>query len=321
MLLGEDNNKITLIQFREQLLDILEERLNCYGGITTKVIRKNNGVILEGIFLNRAGDSISPAFYVENLYDSYIKGASIISIADDVSNQYQKDCTHLKGMVDFYKDFECVKNRVLYRIINYNDNEQFLQNVPYRKYLDFAVIYYCKIENSHIGKGNITVYNEHISMWDVKEEQLYKYALHNTPKLLPEYIINIENIMSDMLDECEFSIKECTDQCTEIYNINETATENILYVLTNGENYYGACVMLYKNVLNKFAHQMNKNFYILPSSVHEVLLLPVEDKEDEETDELKNMVRMVNDTQVELEERLSYNVYYYNRFKDKISIV
>ena len=92
-----------------------------------------------------------------------------------------------------------------------------------------------------------------------------------------------------------------------------------MYVLSNRTRVQGASCILYPNILKDFAAAVKSDFYILPSSVHEVILLPVQGDEDEEG--LKRMVCEVNETQVEREEVLSDSVYYYSREREKLSIL
>ena len=91
-----------------------------------------------------------------------------------------------------------------------------------------------------------------------------------------------------------------------------------LLVLTNSRRYLGAACILYRGVLERFAKKLGENLYILPSSVHEVILLP-----ETKVNSSKNLLRMVmevNRTQLAPEEVLSDTVYYYDRKSGKISI-
>ena len=95
--------------------------------------------------------------------------------------------------------------------------------------------------------------------------------------------------------------------------------DSMIYVLSNRDRVFGAAALLYAGALKKLTKRLNKNLIILPSSVHEVLLVP--DDGVTKKDFFKNMVKEVNDSQVDPEERLSYNVYYYDRFSEEISIL
>ena len=91
-----------------------------------------------------------------------------------------------------------------------------------------------------------------------------------------------------------------------------------LYVLTNETQTYGASCMLYPNLLAEFADELASDLYILPSSIHEVLLLPTTARDSD--DELRHVVQTVNDNQLPLTQQLSDCVYYYSRASHTLSL-
>jgi hypothetical protein len=78
--------------------------------------------------------------------------------------------------------------------------------------------------------------------------------------------------------------------------------------------------MLDEDALKEAAELYGGDFMILPSSIHEILLLPVRD-EKEEIEELAATVREVNDTKVAPDEILSFHVYRYSCMTGTVSIV
>ena len=85
-----------------------------------------------------------------------------------------------------------------------------------------------------------------------------------------------------------------------------------IYLITNESKMYGASGICYKGVLDDVFEDVGReNFYILPTSVHEVLVVP-ESKAD-----IKDLYMMVftansDPSAVRPEDVLSYNVYHYN---------
>ena len=122
---------------------------------------------------------------------------------------------------------------------------------------------------------------------------MVKDALLNTSRKLPYTIQGMEALIAELSGSQP-----------------RITGEELMYILTNEEKYYGAAVILYPHVLNHIAKVLKKNFYILPSSVHECILVP--DQGQYSRIELKRMVKEVNDSQVEDEEILSYEIYYYD---------
>ena len=92
-----------------------------------------------------------------------------------------------------------------------------------------------------------------------------------------------------------------------------------MYVATNVFKMNGACILLYDGVLKKFAEKIGSDFYILPSSVHEVIFVPANG--DMDARYLIQMVKEVNATEVAPDEVLSDNVYIYHADKDFVEII
>ena len=311
----KNNNSIE--QFKELVIEKLNKVPEFNSKVETQIIIKNNGLKLEGIFIKQSGKLVSPTFYIEDLYDEYCNGADIDCIVNKVIDGFETRNVPADEICKFMSDFMLVKEKVVFKIINFDDNQDLLKEVPYRKVLDLAVVYYCRIDYPEIGRGTITIKNENIEMWNVSEEDLYEAAFENANKYLPCSIMPMHTVLGQYVeDNFTEELKEQEKQFVEKINSDVN-----LYVMTNNEKSFGAATMFYENVLENFAMQLHKNLYILPSSIHEVLLLPVEDKDNHKTMQLQEMVFEVNNTQVMLEERLSYNVYFYNLENKKIELL
>ncbi len=165
--------------------------------------------------------------------------------------------------------------------------------------------------------------------WGIDKELLYKTAEENCSRLLPAAIQGISELMREVvINNIKMKAQE-NENCNDPGFIERMADELLeqmadahsqvpMYVLSNEQRYYGAACLLYKDVLKKFAQEQGADIYILPSSVHETILLP--DRGIENPDELRRMVREVNDTQLSPEEVLSDSVYYYDRESGKVSL-
>lgn len=101
--------------------------------------------------------------------------------------------------------------------------------------------------------------------------------------------------------------------------IDELISDNIpipMFVITNTKNINGAAAILYDDVLHELANNLESDLYLIPSSIHDIVAIPAEG----DPDELSGMVADINKTQVCTQERLSDNVYFYNRKDGKVSI-
>lgn len=286
-------------------LQCVQERTKKYAGkggiVSVNHVIKNNGCELDGLVIMEKGKNISPTIYLNGYFDEYQSGKKLDDIVMEIVQKYNENKDKLRIEADYFDDFSNIKDCVVYKVINYSRNYRLLKNVPHKKILDLAVVYYCLL-GQHEGE-NITalIHNSNMKKWNVTEDDLHYAAVENTPKLLESQIRPMSAIINDVLEDCELDSR--TDE---------------MYVLTNKLRLNGASCILYENVLMHFAEQIGRDLYILPSSVHEVILLPM--YEDYDKRELECMVRDVNSDGVAKDEILSDRVYTYNRKDGMISL-
>lgn len=265
-------------------------------------ITKNNGVELEGITITEEGRKISPMIYLEEYYHIYEKGATLSEIVEDILRIYKKSRENIPQTPDFYMDFEKIRTQVACKLISYERNEEQLARLPYVRCLDLALVFYYIMEEKDIGRGTILIYNSHLDLWGITREQLYEAARRNTPRLLPFEFKEMRELMEENFEDTEELLGE----------------ELPMYVLSNVDRQFGAVNIIYDSVLSEIGRKLEDDFYILPSSVHECIIVPVKTRATR--DELKNMVWDINRTQVLPEEVLSDHVYFYERNSHRLSL-
>ncbi len=297
---------ITIEEFGNKICKALKESMGTGYDAAYKEVTKNNGVCLHAIMINKKGSNVSPAIYIDELYEDYKEGRSFGDIVYDILRVYQQNAREIRMDMEFFTRFESVKDRVLYKLIHRESNQNLLSEVPYIEWNDLAIVFYYSFEDERFGKATILIRNSHLEMWKITQSLLYENAGKNMLRLRPEEMLPIKQIIREIMSQ-------------SVCSIPETEPEVAMYVLSNRDRLYGAAALLYAESLKELAEKLNKNLIILPSSVHEVLLVP--DDGITEKDFFKEMVKEVNDTQVEPEERLSYNVYHYDRVLGKITIL
>lgn len=296
--------------FVEELLKRIKEKLkDCK--ISVVDIYKNNGVILKGFRITKEDSHISPTIYLEQYFNRYNQGEEIDTLAEDMVHCYQYAEKKSPMNVEQYTDFEKIKDRIVYKLINQEKNQELLKDTPYIAFLDLAVVFYYICENYIHSQATILIRDNHLLTWGKSKDEIFKIAVLNTPKILKVTIRGMQTVIHEMLSKEQFEL--------EIGHGLEIAKEkDEMYVLTNQNGIFGAACILYSKVLESFSKKINCDFYILPSSVHEVILVPK--NKEMGTDKLKQMVREVNETEVLEEEILSNNVYYYSYAKQKFTI-
>ena len=323
-------SNMELNEFLNKIKSAMEEYFSQTANISIQSVTKNNGIILQGIVITIKGNNVAPTIYVDGFFREYKNGKTFGTIVNEIINIYEKNQLQDNVDMNFFLNYETVKQTIMFKLINFKKNETLLKNVPHIKYLDLAIVFYSLLLNDTFGSATILIHNSHLKLWNITEDELYQSAMENTPKVLKPKIHNMEEIMREMLlDNLKREFMESGEKLGEKADEDmfESAVDKMLesictdkeipmYVLSNQTKLNGASCILYQNTIREFASKREDDFYILPSSIHEVILVPA--KECREPQRLPAMVREVNETQVMDEEILSDEVYYYSYGKNNI---
>lgn len=275
---------------------------------------KNNGVELDAASIYVEGKHISPNIYLKPFYDSYTMGKPLNFILTEIIYQYIKCSNNNDINITDIREFNNIKNNIVIRVINYEKNMETLKNCPHKRFLDLAITFRCIINEDEIGLATIMITNKEFGNWNINIEELYQLALFNTMQRYPWQMIPISKVVLDCFED---RIKELPLEVSEeLKNLKLEETGVNMFILTNQTKTFGAACMLYDNVIRNFARVQEANVYILPSSIHEVMLIPEDDMTS--VDFLQNLLYEANQSSVGLIDLLSDNVYYYDRNMDKI---
>ena len=155
------------------------------------------------------------------------------------------------------------------------------------------------------------VRNQHLSIWNIGAKELFQQARANTQPVNTPILQSMDEMMLSIFNE-EGHSTNLLDESVEF----GLRSHDMLYAVTNMEKQYGASMITQPEVLNKLDQLFPEGFYVLPSSVHEVLIVP--DNGEVEPRRLGEMVREVNRAEVDREEVLSDRVYSYDKEKHQI---
>ena len=271
--------------------------------IEVSEVVKNNGVIRNALVIRKEGEFVSPTIYLESFFEDFKNGVVLMNVVGEVVKMYHASSVPAAGMeMDFFRDFSEVSGRMYYKLVNYEKNRGSLKDIPYRKVLDLAMVPLCRVDNDIIGSGNITVTNTHLKMWEISEEELWENIKDNAPKLAPVKIRGLADVLQRITD--------CEDELLTMCGI---------YVVSNDADCLGAGAVLYPGVLKGLAEDHECDLYIVPSSIHEVLVLP-DAGFGIDADNLRSIINEVNTSTVGDEEILSDNLYVYRSDSDRIFI-
>lgn len=294
--------------FAEKVCQAVKKELGEGYRVEVKKVRKNNGIVRYGLLILPDGQNVAPTIYLDAFLDAYERGSTFGTLIRKILYLYGGSVPGNSVDLEFFRQFEKVQDRICYRLVGRAGNAKLLEEVPHIEFLDLAVCFYYAYQGEMLGEGSILIYNSHVEMWKTCTAELFGLAQENTPRLFPYSCDSMKDILS-VIEE-ENGEEETKGNSWDVVPLK---------VLTNGKRTQGAAVMLYPGVLQQLAKEEGRSFYILPSSVHEVILLADTGEGDPEA--LKQMIVEINATQVAPEEVLSDSLYYYDFAEKKIKII
>lgn len=310
--------KMGMKEFAEIVKRELETEMGPDSHIEIREVGKNNGVVLTGVLVSREGNGLAPTIYLDDFLERFSEGECLKEIIERIKGTVSAD-TGMTFDADEFTDWERAKKLICFKLVNFGLNEKQLENVPHFRFLDLAIVFYYKISlGTERGNASILINDAHIGSWNIDRDELRKVAFDNSLKLNPPVMSSMYSVIRGIvMEQLEGDDEEKEERADKIVG---TMTDDRcpLYVLTNREKYFGAACMLYPDTLRDFADECGNDLIILPSSVHELIILAA--TPDFDVSSLKMMVTDINDTQVEREERLSDQVYYYDRQADRVCL-
>ncbi|MBU5331767.1 MAG: DUF5688 family protein [Anaerocolumna aminovalerica] len=314
---------MTYEQFLARIKAIVKKRMG--GGYLVDInhVIKNNSIQLDGLIILKNGERITPNIYLNSYFESYQEGESIEDIAAKIINIYEDT------MEEGEREALCIqfelnemKSSIIFRLVNYDKNIKLLNEIPHIRFLDLAITFHCLVKDNENGIGTIRITNEHIKNWNTTLENITELATINTPVLLPASVRSMNEVIIDILNkEMEHNSEniDVENEIKEVFDQMKQDTMTDMYVLSNAKGINGASCLLYPDVVKELSDQLNTDFYILPSSIHEIILVKNKDKIDKNV--LREMVIDVNYTQVAEDEILSNNIYFYSRKRDALTLL
>lgn len=295
-------NKTT---FNETLKSIVAQKLGEAYSVTLTTVTKVNQT-LDALVICKENNPIGVTMYLNDSFKKYSLGrADVKEIAEDLLSTYSFESMEASLSMfdlDFLQDKNSILDKIVYKVINRDKNQTLLSNVPHTTFLegsDLVLIYAIVVTDSSKGIASITITNQLMEHFNLSEQEFYTNAKRNTPELLPPTFQSFQEILTTLMP--------LVDEQFEVP----------MWVLTNHPRVNGASALCYDDTLARIGEALDSNYYILPSSLHELVI--VRDNE-QPCDELKEMVQLINATEVSDEDFLTNTVFYYNYTNHQLSV-
>ena len=281
---------------KEKFMDYMPDNFKGMELVVMPVEKVN--MTYDGISIRGKDTNISPTIYINDMYKKYQNCGDLEETLMAAGDLMIRALAQKPPVVDFDSLYGDANEKVVFQLVNTEQNRSFLEQVPHREFQDLSIIYKVVVNVDDRGIQSTNVTNSLAKRLGMNEEQ-------------PPKVRSMNDVMKDM-----FLRDGMPEEIAEMM-ISEVPPEQTLWVISNDRGINGAVTMLYENELHELAENLESDLYILPSSVHEVLAVSTELTEPEE---LAQMVAEVNMQEVALEERLSNQVYHYDKDLRKLTL-
>jgi len=261
---------------------------------TTRRVEKLNDSY-DAITVTPVGSIIGVNISVDQALDAYNNGASISSVAERFADVIEKALAEKPDLdLEVLSDYEQLKSKLFVEVVSAEKNVELLQNVPHEIMEDMAVVYRILVDHADSGNSTILITNQMVEQYGISKAQLRADALENAPKIRPAEVKGMSEVMRELAPGM----------------VPEVAPEDEqMFVASVSDKIRGAGIMAYPGFFESSAEKLGGDFFVLPSSIHEVLLVP--DDGQKTAEDLLSMVKEVNATQVAPTDQLTDSVYHY----------
>ena len=295
---------------KDKFMDYMPEYLR-NGNLSIDKVSKINGA-RDGLHIYQPGEQGAPTIYVDDMYERFKKNEDLELTMREAAELYVKAVEEMPP-IPMNLLTENAKDKIYMVIINTESNKDILKDAPHREVNDTSVIYRIMVSDDEKGIGSALITNHIAEEMGMDEEQLFKIAAENTPNLFPPVVKPMSQVIFGMLTENGGMPKDVAEQVID----GMRGGDEMMWIISNSKGVSGAVNMIFEKNLHELSKGLNEDLYILPSSIHEVIAVPASMGDP---NELAEMVLQVNTEVVDVSERLSNQVYHYDRDARKLSM-
>ena len=300
--------KVTVSEDKKDQFYILKRLLNS-PEIEYVVNACDAGRAYTGLMVRKEGEMLTPTINLNQLYEAYKAQPGVTmetvcrKIADIVIEApIQVD---LKAILNY----EDVKDKLFIRVSSAEANKEVLEIVPHQLKEDLAITYHVAVGKNQDGLSSMLITNEMMKEYGVTQEQIHEDAMKSSPRVMVPEVSSI-GVLIDEIYQKNILMLTPDEREMLLETLQESSEMPTFFVVTNTERIDGAGVIFYPEFMDNMGELLGNDFFILPSSIHQMLILPDDGQVDAEM--LRDMVKEVNATQVAPAERLTNDVYHFD---------
>ena len=243
--------------------EILEEKTGKAFDVEPRTVEKMNESY-EALTVKPVDSEIGVNLNITNLYSNIESGDSYEEIVSGAAKVAENALVNSPDFdIDALKDYDRMKNNLAIEVVSAERNKGMLESVPHKEIEDMAVVYRFLVGDSPAGAGSILVTNQMLDNYGVTAEQLHQDAIKNAPEIRPLVIEGMAEVLAKQMGVEEL----------ETLGFNIPPEQEQMFVASVEGNVHGAGVLAYQDFMDQAAERAGGSFFILPSSIHEVLII------------------------------------------------
>ena len=292
-------------EFREDMEKALYERTGTEHSVNLQTVEKMNETY-EALTIKPENSDIGVNINVNELFRAYSDGMDYDRLVDGAVNKARDALENSPNFnIEAFKDYDKMKETLAMEVVSAERNADLLTTVPHKDMEDMAVVYRFVISTGVGESGSVLVTNKMLDEYGITPEQLHADAMKNAPEVRPMEIKGMGEVLAEQMGI----------ENAEMLGFAIPPEQDQMLVASVKGNVHGAGVLAYEDFMDKASDRVGGSFFILPSSIHEILIIP--DNGQFDLKSLENMVREVNATTVDPVDKLTDNVYHYDA-QDKV---
>lgn len=292
------NDSMDYVQFTNQLLALVQSQLTPEETFTLESVPKNNGVSIDAFCFQNTAYNPSPLIHVDDWYQHYQNGQALDSIAKDILDFARNLPSFPSDIVEQLMRFSEIRTHLVFKLIHYEKNKEMLRSIPHQRFLDLAVVCCILLPTLTDTFASIIVSDYHLRYWNLSQEELFSHVRSNVNELYPPVVCTIDETLGT--------------SAPDDFDGDKLSLSQTMYVFTNPLSHFGASAVFYGgDALDRLANQLDHNLFLLPSSIHEFIIVPATEENDWFS--LTELVQQVNALDLDPAEWLSDHAYYYSR--------
>ena len=303
-----ENIKEFMDELSGEIMQMLPGDLTKDLSIDAMTVTKMNDQVLNGLTFQKKGEQASPTIYIDEEFRNHNEGKPMGMISGQVAQAYLDSLVMQPDTIPQELDLDKVRNDISFHVLEIKRNHKYLSEVPYMPMGNgLAAVCHIKVDDGKDGCWRTTITRAFAERNSCDMNEVFQAAMERAPEIDPPVLSSMESQLFG------FDRENILDE-----GMIRDGEKSPMYVLTNESGMLGASALFYPGVQEKIAEAMGEGYSVLPSSVHEVLIVP--DSLGPNAIELSEMVHSVNTNVLDPKDILSDNVFHYDKETKELSV-